>query len=113
MTIRELKKLIENLPDDMRIYADDGDYGMFSSNSEFVALVYDETLEMCVLQTKEDFDINNEIKSWYEQVKKQTIDEKNFWKDFYEKGYLYEDLTDPEMKEKAYKYACSKLLKGE
>ena len=53
MTIKRLKEIIENLPDDMRIYADDGDFGMFSNNSEFVLLVPYQN--MAVLQTKNDF----------------------------------------------------------
>ena len=39
MTIKRLKEIIENLPDDMRIYADDGARGMFTNNNEFVLAV--------------------------------------------------------------------------
>lgn len=96
MTIKMLKKKIENLPDDMRIYADDGDCSMFSNNSEFVALV--SYKNMCIIQTKKDFDVNEEITSWYKE------NEDNFWNDFYESGYDYDDFKDTNLQEKALKY---------
>ena len=37
MTIRKLKEMIADLPDDMRVYADDSSYDMFGDDaSEFV-----------------------------------------------------------------------------
>ena len=102
MTIKRLKEIIENLPDDMRIYADDGDYGMFNNNSEFVlAVPYD---NMCVLQTKNDFDVNDEVTSHYNAAKKNGLDENTFWNEFYELGYDYDDFDDFEMREKALEY---------
>lgn len=102
MTIKMLKKKIENLPDNMRICADDGDCGMFSNNSEFVALV--PYKNMCVIQTKKDFDVSREIIPWYEQVKLGNIDENTFWNEFYELGYDYDDFNDFEMRKKALEY---------
>lgn len=107
MTIGYLKKMIAGLPDDMRIYADDGLNDMFDNNSEFVAieLVSDnKDNNMCILQIKNDFEINNEIIAWYEQVKAGIIDEDTFWNDFYETGYDYNDFKDPEMQRKALEY---------
>ena len=102
MTIKMLKKKIENLPDDMRIYADDGDCGMFSNNSEFIALV--PYKNMCVIQTKKDFDVNEEITSWYNEVTSGNIEEDAFWNEFYESGYDYDDFEYIDLQEKALEY---------
>lgn len=99
MTIGYLKKIIAGLPDDMRIYADDGVHNMFDNNSEFVAT--SSNRNKCILQTKNDFEIDNEIMAWYEQVKMGIIDEDTFWNDFYEIGYDYDDFKDLEMQRKA------------
>lgn len=107
MTIKGLKKIIENLPDDMRIYADDGKTGMFTNNSEFV--LADFHGDMCVLQTKNDFDANNEITSWYNIAKNNGVDTNAFWKEFYELGYDYDDFIDPKMQEEALKFRKENL----
>ena len=106
MTIKRLKKIIENLPDDMRIYADDGARGMFTNNSEFVLAVVLAVPHgnMCVLQTKNDFDVNNEITAFYSTAKNNGIDANAFWKSFYELGYDYDDFVDPKMQEEALKF---------
>lgn len=102
MTIKRLKEIIENLPDDIRIYADDGGMGMFTNNSEFVLAVPHS--DMCVLQTKNDFDVNNEITAWYNVAKNNGVDANAFWKEFYEIGYDYDDFIDPKMQEEALKF---------
>jgi len=107
MTIGYLKKMIAELPDNMRIYADDGLYNMFDDNSEFVTIELvsnSKNNNMCILQTKNDFETDNEIMAWYEQVKAGIIDEDTFWNNFYETGYDYDDFKDLEMQRKALKY---------
>lgn len=102
MTIKRLKKIIENLPDDMRIYADDGKFGTFSNNSEFVLLIPYQN--MAVLQKKSDFDVNNEVTSHYNAAKRNGLDANTFWNEFYELGYDYDDFADPKMKEEAFDF---------
>lgn len=110
MTIRRLKELIKDLPDDMRVYADDGN-GLFSNNSEFVCLVY--TLRSlyfpndpmkCVLQTKNDIDVNEEVTSWCKYASENDMDELDFWIDFHEAGFNPDDFDDPIQREVAKKY---------
>ena len=107
MTIKRLKEIIENLPDDMRIYADDGKTGMFTNNSEFILAIPHG--DMCVLQTKNDFDVDNEITTWYSIAKYNGIDANAFWKSFYELGYDYDDFVDPKMQEEALKFRKENL----
>lgn len=107
MTIKRLKEIIENLPDDMRIYADDGARGMFTNNNEFVLAIPHG--DMCVLQTKNDFDVNDEITAWYDTAKNNGIDANAFWKSFYELGYDYDDFVDPKMQEEALKFRKENL----
>lgn len=54
MTIRELKNAIKDLPDDMRVYADDGVNNTFDNNTPFVNLVWSSEENKCVLQTEEN-----------------------------------------------------------
>lgn len=108
MTIRKLKELITNLPGDMRVYADDGSVGMFSDNSEFVTVVLTAhgANGMCVLQTKRDFDVNEEVTSMRDHlVKKDTDDiyKEDFWHLFSELGYSYDDFKNPADREDAKK----------
>lgn len=94
MTIRKLKELIENLPDDMRIYADDGSNGMFSDNNEFLTFVTSGVDEnMCVLQTREDFDTSDELEAWCEYANENNMDEQDFWIEFSERGYVPADFS--------------------
>ena len=96
MTIKYLKELIKNLPDDMRVCADDGDHGMFEGNSEFLTLVYTPKRDKCVLQTKNDFDLENELEAMLEFASENDIDEQDFWTTFSETGYKYTDFEDEE-----------------
>ena len=57
MTIIELKEMINDLPDNMIICADDGHYSMFDNNSEFVNIVTNFKDNICVLQTKNDMEV--------------------------------------------------------
>ena len=55
MTIRKLKEMIADLPDDMRVYADDGT-DFFKGNSEFLCISASEEFSMAVFQTRNDFE---------------------------------------------------------
>lgn len=97
MTIRYLKELIKDLPDDMRIYADDGSNGTFSDNSEFLTLIYTgERKDMCVLQKRGDFDVHDELQSMLEYALENDIPEQDFWVTFTEAGYKYTNFNDQE-----------------
>lgn len=54
MTIKELKEMINDLPDDMIVCADNGRYSMFDNNSEFVNIVINAKDNKCALQTEKD-----------------------------------------------------------
>ena len=100
MTIKKLKELIKNLPDNMRVYADDGSKGMFSDNSEFLILAYTENKnDMCVLQTRNDFNTNEELEAMCNYFAEENYEEQDFWIDFYETGYHWWDFDDEERRE--------------
>lgn len=107
MTIRKLKELIADLPGNMRVYADNGSVGMFSDNSEFVTVLTAYGVnDMCVLQTKRDFDVNEEVTSMRDHfVKKDTDDihKQDFWYLFHELGYSYDDFKNPADQDEAKK----------
>ena len=100
MTIRMLKELIKDLPDDMRVYKDDGDVGMFSNNNEFLTAPHHGN--MLVLQTRNDFDVADELDAWLDYEASQfytggeTMNEQDFWAEFCERGYIPEDFGIPE-----------------
>ena len=95
MTIRMLKELIKDLPDDMRVYADDGSYGMFSDNNEFLTTPHHNN--MLVLQTRNDFDVADELAAWLDHVANECdTSEQDFWIEFYERGYVPEDFGIPD-----------------
>lgn len=97
MTIRKLKEIIKDLPDDMRVCADDGSYGMFSDNNEFLSLVYAYgSDDMCVLQTRDDFETDKELEAWCKYAFEHDVDEQDFWSEFAERGYVPEDFHDEE-----------------
>ena len=90
MTIRKLKELIENLPDDMRIYADDGSNGLFSDNNEFITM--EKNNNMCVLQTRKDIDVASELEMWCKYAFDDNCDEQDFWTEFTEMGFVPADF---------------------
>lgn len=92
MTVRMLKKMLENVPDDARIYADDG-AGMFEGNSEFVELCHCKQFpHMIVLQTKHDFDYVYEIEAKLEHYSEENWSETDMVMELSEHGYNAEDF---------------------
>ena len=104
MTIKKLKELIKDYPDDMRIYADDASEGTFTNNSEFL-IIYSivGNDKMCVLQTRNDFETDIELDAWCEAAFKNNVDEQDFWTEFYEMGYVPADFYNAEKEVWAYK----------
>lgn len=104
MTIRHLKELIKDLPDDMRVYADNGGHGIMTG-SEFLCgfgvsnnkakddVIYEHRF---VLQTREDFDVAEELEAWCEYAAENNIDEQDFWTEFAERGFVPADFNDLE-----------------
>lgn len=50
MTIKELKEAIKDLPDSMRVYADDGVSNTFDSNTPLNNIIWSTTENKCVFQ---------------------------------------------------------------
>lgn len=103
MTIRHLKEIIKDLPDDMRVYADNGGKGMFSG-SEFLCgfgATHDGECRF-ILQTEEDFNVAEELEAWCEYAGENDIDEQDFWTEFVEHGYKPEDFDDADRTQWAY-----------
>ena len=95
MTIRRLKEIIADMPDDLRICLDDGDL------SEVVCVVsyvpptpYD---GKCILKTKNDFDVADELEARLEYAWENSVDEETFYWDFIEDGYVPEDFGDEDL----------------
>ena len=94
MTIRKLKEMIADLPDDMRVYADDGT-DFFKGNSEFLCIVASEEFPMAVLQTRNDFEPVEETEAMLQCFSDGEWNEVDAWLEFYNRGYKPEDFADP------------------
>ena len=107
MTIRLLKELISDLPDNMRIYADDGTNGTFDDNNEFLTLVTNGN--MCVFQTREDIDTVEELKAWCKRASEENWQEVDFWMEFAERGYVPADFSTNGVDEEKEQWADENL----
>lgn len=95
MTIKKLKEMIADLPDNMRIYADDG-IGFFKGNSEFLCIAACDEVGMAVFQTANEIETEEEttaILNWFEG---SDWEEQDAWIEMHELGYKPEDFADPE-----------------
>ena len=96
MTIRKLKEMIADLPDDMRVYADDGT-DFFKGNSEFLCISVSEKFSMAVFQTRNDFEPEEETEAMLQYFSEHDEwDEVDAWMEFYDHGYKPEDFADPD-----------------
>lgn len=97
MTIKMLKEMIKDLPDDERLYLDNGS-DVFNG---------DEVLDLCCLEspqgehrvlarTRNDFDVAHELYAWCAYASENNIDEQDFWIEFDETGYKPEDFGNEE-----------------
>lgn len=102
MTIRRLKEIIADMPDDLRICLDDLDLSEVVCAVTFVPPTrYD---GKCILQTKNDFDVVEELNARLEWASENDIDELDFWMDFVEDGYEPEDFGDKQQEIHARRY---------
>lgn len=106
MTVRRLKEMIADLPDDARIFADDGSR-LFEGNSEFVSLCHCKQYpNRIVLQTKNDFDVQTELEARLEHYAEEEWDEYDAFLDLAEDGYTLDDFTyDPDRYEWAMEFS--------
>lgn len=104
MTIKRLKEMIADLPDDMRIYADDSSYSLFGNDaSEFCCIAASPQFpKMCILQSKSDIDVGEELYGMAEYAEEENWEEQDFFIEAYERGFKPEDFDDPEWAEKQY-----------
>ena len=93
MTIRKLKELIENMPDEARIYLDDG-RSFFEGNSEVVCLVRGEWgyKDKVILQTKNDIDLEEELDARLDYYRENDWDEYDSLLNLSDMGYTLEDF---------------------
>lgn len=93
MTVRRLKEMLANLPDDARIYADDGTNGSFEGNSEFVEMCYSSQFpKVVIFQTKDDFDYVEELEAKLTHYLEEDWEECDAITDLSEHGYVPEDF---------------------
>lgn len=93
MTVRRLKEMLANLPDDARIYADDGTDGSFEGNSEFVEMCYCSWFpKKVIFQTRDNFDYVEELEAKLEHYSEENWDEIDKIRDLAEHGYVAEDF---------------------
>ena len=93
MTIKRLKELIEYMPDDARIYLDDGDR-MFEGNSEVIFAVQGalQYRDKVILQTKNDFDVEEELEARLDYYSSNDWDELDAVMDLLDDGFVIDDF---------------------
>ena len=98
MTIRKLKELIANIPDDARIYLDDGQRDLFDGISEIVEVTHfcEPYNNVVFLRVRDDFDVIEELEEKCEYYSENDIDEEDAIIDLDEHGYTPDDFSyDP------------------
>lgn len=95
MTIKKLKEMIANLPDDMRVYADDGIRSR-KENSEFICISPSKDDNMAVFHTANDIDVVEETEAMLKYFFENNIEEQDAWIEIAERGYKPEDFADPD-----------------
>ena len=114
MTIRELKKIIKDYPDDARIYLDDGE-GLFEGNSEVVCVfrgvvVYPKKV---ILQIKDNIDVGAEIEGTLDYYREEGYDELDAFLELGERGYTLEDFRETDHYEMAKEFTKTHAWEGE
>lgn len=103
MTIRYLKELIKDLPDDMRIHADNGI--SFFDGEEFLCgfvvckNISDERFvsdKRFILQTRKDLNVKEELEGLCDYAVENNIDDYDFWNEVSERGFKPSDFDDLE-----------------
>ena len=107
MTIKKLKEMIANLPDDMRIYADDCEYEMFGEDaSEFVCLAtgfLEGEEKKCVFQTKNDIDVEEELSCMADIAIEENWSDQDYFMEASDRGFKPEDFIDKEWAKREFK----------
>lgn len=93
MTIKKLREMIADLPDDMRVYADDG-LRSRKENSEFVCIAASSQDNMAVFQTANDIDVEEETADALEYFEEYGWEEQDAWSELVERGYKPDDFAD-------------------
>ena len=114
MTIRMLKEIIADLPDDARIYLDDGKGGTYENNSEIVDTLYCEYFpKKLILQTRDDFEYWNEIEATLDYYREEGYDELDAFLELGERGYTLEDFRETDRYEWAKEFTKTHAWEGE
>lgn len=114
MTIGKLKQIIENMPDDARIYLDDGT-SFFENNSEVLILAQgiNENSKKIILQTRDDFDVSYELEARIKYKYKEGWDEYDMFLDLGEDGFTLDDFKyDPRVYEYVKEYTATHSWEG-
>lgn len=102
MTIKKLKEMIANLPDDMRVYADDA-VALGHDPSEFCCLfVSSMKPRKAILQTAKDFDAVEEAEAILTYAMENDWDEQDAWMKLSERGFKPEDFANPDYAREMY-----------
>lgn len=93
MTIKKLKELIQYMPDDARIYLDDGT-SFFEGNSEVICLTRGDYgyKNKVILQTKNDIDVGEELDARLDFYRESDWEEYDAFLDLGEFGYTLDDF---------------------
>ena len=114
MTIKKLKQIIEDMPDDARIYLDDGT-SFFDNNSEVLCFVKGSGInnKKIILQTRNDLDIEEELTARINFYEDEEWDEYDMFLDLGEDGFTLDDFAyEPKLYEWAKEYTKTHSWEG-
>ena len=96
MTIKKLKEMIANMPDDARIFADNGSR-LFENNSEFVCIVSQAGHpDKVVFQSTADIDTKEELRAMGEAAIDEGWSDADYYAEALERGFAPEHFADPQ-----------------
>ena len=97
MTVKMLKEILLKYNDDDRVILDNGHYEADSQNEVLYAIKLQpgnakEPLPVVVLQTRDDFDVPEELEASLEYFQKENYGEADALSELFEMGYTLDDF---------------------
>lgn len=91
MTVRILKEILDGFDDDVRVIIDNGHYNADPRNEIILAFKMLNGNSV-VLQTRDDFDVSNELEATLEHYAKEDMDECDAMMELMEMGFTLDDF---------------------
>ena len=115
MTIKKLKELIQDIPDDARVYLDRKPLELIDSEDEVIDVTHfaDPYGKIVLLRTRDDLDVSAELEGFLTFCSEEDIDQYDAFLELGECGYVLKDFAyDPERYEWAKEFSETHSWEG-